>query len=265
MAEPRTPKWQKLADDLRGKIKDGTYPPETVLPKIADYAAGQGVAYATAHHAYKALEQEGLIRQSRRGGSVVCDTPSRQRLVHNGLVTRDTAGYHFTDAGPADDAWEISAPRTSSEPAPPRIAELLRLEPGHKTLRLQHVAASAGQDPCQLVETWIAPAAAEEAPHVAEPSSGPGDYLDRLEEAGHGPLAWERTWGARMPSREEAAMLRISTGVPLLESTTVGTSARTNTPVEVTIRLMPGDRCEITEHLERDETAQWPVKPAEYA
>lgn len=44
-------------------------------------------------------------------------------------------------------------------------------------------------------------------------STGPGGYLDRLEEAGHGPIAWTEFGRARMPSREEAVLLGISTAV----------------------------------------------------
>jgi UTRA domain len=63
---------------------------------------------------------------------------------------------------------------------------------------------------------------------------GGGYALDRLEEAGHGPMTWTEIGRVRMPSREEAALLDISTAVPVLELTRVGVSARTSVSIEAT-------------------------------
>ncbi len=94
---------------------------------------------------------------------------------------------------------------------------------------------------------------------MAEPSTGPGGYLDRLEEAGHGPITWTELGRVRMPSREEGALLGISTAVPVLELTRVGASARTGNAIEATVCVIPGDRVELVAVLEREQSAQWPA------
>jgi GntR family transcriptional regulator len=119
-----------------------------------------------------------------------------------------------------------------------------------------------GEPPFQLVDTWIHPDAVADAPQVAEPNTGPGGYLDRLEQAGHGPITWTEIARVRMPSREEAALLGISTAVPVLELTRVGTSARTGAAIEATVCVIPGDRVELVTVLQREPSAKWPIRPA---
>jgi GntR family transcriptional regulator len=64
-----------------------------------------------------------------------------------------------------------------------------------------------------------------------------------------------------MPSRDEAALLDISTAIPVLELTRVGTSARTGTAIEATICVIPGDRVELVTVLQREHSATWPTTP----
>jgi GntR family transcriptional regulator len=265
MTESRPPKWQQVADELRQKIQDGTYGPGSTLPQLKAYAAERGVHHETARAAYKALEREGLIRSIRRKGSVVLEPPLRRRLTRGVTVTRDPArGYVFPAAARPDEPWEVHGrPFRKVLPAPAEVTDQFDLDPGTAVLRRRRVTSPAGEPPFQIVDTWISPAAVEEAPQVAEPSPGPGGYLDRLEEAGHGPISWEETFRVRMPERDEAKILEISQSIPVLESVIVGTSARTGKPVEVTIRVIPGDRVELAGKLQRGDSAQWPVSPVE--
>ena len=61
-----------------------------------------------------------------------------------------------------------------------------------------------------------------------------------------------------MPTKEEADLLQIPVTLPVLEIVRVGTSARGDLPIEVTIYVIPSDRVEQVVVLERDETAAWP-------
>ncbi|MDX2697154.1 GntR family transcriptional regulator [Streptomyces ipomoeae] len=263
MTEPRTPKWRQLADEVRRRIDDGTYPRGTALPQIKPAAEAAGVSYETMRAAYKALESEGLVRSVKRTGFVVLETPGRRRITRGSIITRDPArGYIFPAAARPDEPWEVHGrPFRSFVPAPDVVAEHFGIEPGAETLRRRRVTSPAGEPPFQLVDTWLSPDAVNDAPQVAEASTGPGGYLDRLEEAGHGPISWTETVRVRMPEREEAQLLSISTAMPILETTIVGTSTRTERPLEVTIRVIPGDRVELFSELQRARSARWPVTP----
>jgi GntR family transcriptional regulator len=132
---------------------------------------------------------------------------------------------------------------------------------GDQTVRRRRVTRPAGEPPFQLVDSWVHPGGIADAPRVAEPDTGPGGYLDRLEEAGHGPISWTEYVRARMPLPGEADLLQIATRAVVLEFARVGTSAKTQAPIEVTICVIPAERVEIITPLERDRTAQWPHLP----
>ncbi|MFI9186823.1 GntR family transcriptional regulator [Streptomyces goshikiensis] len=265
MTEPRTTKWRQIAADLREKIESGTYAPGDTLPQLKAYAAELGVHHETVRAAYKELEKEGLVRTVQRRGSVVLQPPVRRRITRGVTVTRDPArGYVFPAASRPDEPWEAHGrPFRKELPAPIQVTVEFQLASGAKVLRRRRVTSPAGEPPFQLVDTWISPAAVADAPRVAEPSPGPGGYLDRLEEAGHGPIEWTETSRIRMPDREEAKLLEIAQSIPVLESTIIGTSSRSGLPIEVTIRVIPGDRVELSGKLQRGESAQWPVAPVE--
>jgi GntR family transcriptional regulator len=109
------------------------------------------------------------------------------------------------------------------------------------------------------VDSWIHPDGVTDAPRAAQPDTGPGGYLDRLEEAGHGPISWTEYVRARMPDSEEADLLQIAIRALVFELARVGTSAKTGKPVEVTLCVIPADRAEIIIPLVRDRSARWPL------
>ncbi|WP_256098405.1 GntR family transcriptional regulator [Streptomyces agglomeratus] len=263
MTGSKMPKWRQLADEVRRQIEDGTYPQGAALPQVKPAAEAAGVSYETMRAAYKALESEGLVRSIKRTGFVVLEAPGRRRVTRGTVVTRDPArGYVFPAASRPDEPWEIHGrPFRADVPAPERVADHFGIPPGTATLRRRRVTSPVGEPPFQLVDTWISPDAVADAPQVAEPSTGPGGYLDRLEEAGHGPISWSETIRVRMPDREEAQLLTIAMVMPILETTIVGTSALTERPIEVTIRVIPGDRVELVSDLQRSRAARWPVAP----
>jgi GntR family transcriptional regulator len=88
--------------------------------------------------------------------------------------------------------------------------------------------------------------------------AGPGDWLYRIEQAGHGPLSWMEYHRARLPTTAEAAELQIPVTMPVMEIVRVGRSALDGDPVEVTEYVIPSDRIETVHELHRDESAAWP-------
>jgi GntR family transcriptional regulator len=267
MTDPQPAKWRRIAAEIRAKIQDGSYPPGSTLPQLKAYASELGIHHETVRAAYKELEREGLVRTIQRRGSIVLEPPVRRRITRGVTVTRDPArGYVFPAAARPDEPWEAHGrPFRKVLPAPVEVTDRFGLDPGAEVLRRRRVTSPVGEPPFQLVDTWISPSAVEDAPRVAEASPGPGGYLDRLEEAGHGPIDWEETSRVRMPDREEAKLLEIAQSIPVLESVIVGSSALTGEPIEVTIRVIPGDRVELAGKLQRGESAEWPVTPVEGA
>jgi DNA-binding GntR family transcriptional regulator len=81
-----------------------------------------------------------------------------------------------------------------------------------------------------------------------------------MERAGHWPIEWIEYHRARQATREEAAELEIPTSMWVLEIVRVGRSGKTHKPVEVTVYVIPADRIETVQVLDREETAKapWP-------
>jgi GntR family transcriptional regulator len=252
-----------VADAMRTRVLNGEKPAGEVLGTLADLMDEYGVARDTIRAAVRTLASEGLVRLVSRRGVVVQDRVRRRRIRRGQTVTRNPhTGYVFPATHDPGEKWVVhGTPYRSLEAAPAIVAETFDVAPGTSVLRRRRVTSPEGEPAFQLVDTWISPAAVADAPQVAEPSTGPGGYLDRLEEAGHGPITWREITRVRMPSPEEANLLEIAQALPVFEITMTGYSARDDQPIEVTIKIIPGDRVEMCADLVRGESATWPVSP----
>jgi GntR family transcriptional regulator len=248
----------------------GEYRSGEPLPRQSDLAEAYETKRAVIAEAVRVLEGEGMVRAVRRRGTVVQWPAVRRRIERGSKVTRDAgytvagvtvpgaAGYNFPAA--QAESWQAhGTPRASVEACPARVAGLLRVAEGHPVVRRRRVTSPAGEPPFQLVDSWIHPDGIADAPRAGQPDTGPGGYLDRLEEADHGPVSWTEHVRARMPLPDEADLLQIAARAVVIEIARVGTSAKTRAPVEVTICVIPAERVEIITPLERDHTAQWPL------
>lgn len=68
---PDAPRWRQIADVIRQRIADGTYPPRSRVPSLVQITAEFGVASSTAHKALTALRTEGLTYTEQGLGSFV--------------------------------------------------------------------------------------------------------------------------------------------------------------------------------------------------
>ncbi|NYE44271.1 GntR family transcriptional regulator [Streptomyces fulvorobeus] len=71
------PKWRQVAEILRARIADGTYPPGSRIPAVVTLSAEFGIALVTAQKVTRALRDEGLIRTEIGMGSYVTGLPPR--------------------------------------------------------------------------------------------------------------------------------------------------------------------------------------------
>ncbi len=252
-----------MSGQLEARIRAGEWTAGSTLPRQVDLMTEYTVSRETIRAAMAVLEERGLVRSVKGLGAVVSETTPRRQIRRSNLVTRDPArGYIFPAASHAGEPWVAHGrPRRDVLAVPADVAVHLGIATGMAVLRRRRVTSPTGEPPFQLVDTWIHPDGIADAPQVAEPNTGPGGYLDRLEEAGHGPITWTEIGRVRMPSREEATLLGISTAVPVLELTRVGVSARTGASIEATVCVIPGDRVELLTVLQREHSAKWPTTP----
>ncbi|MEV0526741.1 winged helix-turn-helix domain-containing protein [Streptomyces sp. NPDC050439] len=68
---PDKARWRQVADVIRDRIEDGTYPPRTRVPSVIQLTAEFGIANATAHKVLGGLRAEGLTYTEPGLGSFV--------------------------------------------------------------------------------------------------------------------------------------------------------------------------------------------------
>lgn len=249
-----------IASKIQARIEAGEWAPGSKLPRLNDFAAEYGANRDTVGRAVAALESEGYVWAVQGRGIIVRYGTMRPRRPRGDLVKRNeqATGYSFPSAS-GQEVW-VRHGKATSEPArleDPRIAKLLGLAPGTEVLRRFRVTGPASEAPFQINISWIHPRVADLVADIdANPAAG--EWLYRIERAGHWPLSWMEIHRARMPSKEEAGLLEIPTSLPVLEIIRVGTSGRDEQPVEVTEYIVASDRVETVHVLHRDKTAQEP-------
>ncbi len=259
----RNSRFTEIAALLRARILDGEWAPGSTLPVLDALAAEYGADKNTVSRAIsEVLEPEGLVWAVPRRGTIVRHGMARPHRMRGNLVKRNVAtdgpGYSFPSAS-GQEVWRHHiAPIAKSERLDdPRIARLLKVPAGSEILLRHRVTGPEAEPPFQVNNSWVHPRVAD-IPGVAGQAAGPGDWLYRIEQAGHGPLSWMEYHRARLPSTAEAAELQIPVTMPVMEIVRVGRSALDGDPVEVTEYVIPSDRVETVHELHRDESAAWP-------
>ncbi|MGW7084852.1 GntR family transcriptional regulator [Streptomyces sp. NPDC054871] len=74
---PDIPRWRQVAEIIRRRIEDGTYPPRTRVPSVVQITAEFGIANATAQKVLKGLRREGLVHMEPGLGSFVSPPSTR--------------------------------------------------------------------------------------------------------------------------------------------------------------------------------------------
>jgi len=77
--------WQKIADEISGRIASGEFRPGTRLESEEELAARLGVSRHSAHRALHELQRQGLVVRQRRWGTVVADRtiePAKGRIAY---------------------------------------------------------------------------------------------------------------------------------------------------------------------------------------
>jgi len=83
-ANPRKPRYQALADDIRQKLLSGAYP-EGEFPTESVLCKRYGVSRFTVREALRALQTEGLIQRKHGAGTIIRPAAARGGALHQPL------------------------------------------------------------------------------------------------------------------------------------------------------------------------------------
>lgn len=212
-----TPKYERIADELRRQITDGALPPGTRLPALADMAAAHHASDRTAFQAMQILLNEGLITSKPGAGYYVRERPAIHRMVRSWY--RDSAGKGSpwrADAAAQgrDGSWTS---RSKSAPATPAVAERLHIETGARTMRTEYVFTADGA-PAYLSTSWE-PMAITGGTDILLPEDGEHagkGVSDRFAAIGLTVTEAREELVPRTLTIEEAEALRLRAGTPVL-------------------------------------------------
>jgi GntR family transcriptional regulator len=215
MAE--TPITHQIAEDLRGKIEDGTYGPGALLPSEPELAQKYDVSRQTARSALKALEQEGLIVVHSTRGRTVRNRPPLRRISSS----RRHAS-HRQSGRPEFDTEAIAQGQVPSRrmlkvgrgSAPKDVAKILGIGPNEETVirkRLQLLDGVPAVISTSYYPLWVAEdTGLESADALPE---GPDNLIEQL---GYRFAHGMELLQARMPTRDEVRQLELDPGVPVV-------------------------------------------------
>lgn len=238
-------KYQEVAEEIRQKIADGTYGAGDVLPSIERLMEQYDVSRTTVRAALKLLTDDGLLNPGRgRRKTTVRDS----RRIRVSFSRYNSVMQPGGPSGPWETACaeqglngEMKTVTVDTRPIGRDDAELLGVEPGSDvTYRLRH--ACIGNEVLQVQQAWYPEGVALQA-GLGIPSKIRGGVYGALTAAGLRPVAVDETIRGRMPTRDEANLMRTGTGVPLLtvERITRGAGGQVLELLRVTA---PADRIE---------------------
>jgi GntR family phosphonate transport system transcriptional regulator len=224
------PVWRQIEDILVAEIARGVYPPESQLPTENELAARFDVNRHTVRQAVAAVAQRGLLLVEQGRGSFVVRDAIDYAL---GPRTRFSANLLSQGRDPATELIGIAEERAGIV-----VARELKVRPGTKLLRLDSLGR-ANARPITLGRHYFP---ARLVPGLADAFTQYGSITKALRQAGIGD--YRRQWTrvtARLPTADEAHLLRCATTQPLLVTEGLNTESG-GRPLEYAIGLFASDR-----------------------
>jgi DNA-binding GntR family transcriptional regulator len=230
-----TPKYAQVVAEIKRRIERGIYPPGSLLPSEHQLVAEFGVSRPTIVRSLSALRQDGWIDTQQGKGSFVRGRPA----LADAERTR-----------PAFDVMELPEAELSGhlvqagvKLAPPHVTALLGLDAGARAFVRQRLMTDEGE-PVELASAWL-PLELAAGTDLASPDLLGESIRYQLQTRKKIRLdhAVEQIT-ARHPSGEEAELLAIEPGSPVL-SVIVTAYDATGRAIQVSDIVLPGQRHEI--------------------
>lgn len=243
------PQYQVIANDLRARIQRRELQPGAQVPTEKDLAATYHCSRNTVRMALLALANEGLISAGRaRAGRTV---RRREQFVLTHRVEDELGAARFR--GP--DGFADQAHRNGRVPTQDIEVSIvtagpdwgIRLEvPVDERLVVRRRVRYLDGVLSHLSESYYPLALVKDTP-VLDPQEIVPSVVPLLAALGHRQVRYTDEILTRMPDPEEARLLEIGVGVPVIEHVRTGWSRER--PVRLTRTVLPGDRHQLRYEL----------------
>jgi GntR family transcriptional regulator len=230
----RTIRYQAIADDLRSRLRTGEFELAGVLPSESELSTHYGASRVTVRRALEVLRGERLVESRQGFGWLVAGEP-----LHQELRVLGTMEAQLSAAGISSERRILSFGFRS---APPRVHEVL----GQSTVLEVRRLSLADGHPFARVTVWCPEriGAALSRDDVERSS-----FLEQLPVRLGGAT---QTIGAQVVSDEDAALLQVPAGSPVLVAERV-TRNEAGEPVLVSEHIFPAHRTRFDVELPVDD------------
>jgi GntR family transcriptional regulator len=242
------PKYQQIADRLRGQINGGALGPGQRLPSEPDLAAEYDASRNTVRLAIALLINQGLV-VSRQGLGTFVVEPTKPFTALLSRISEPPTEQHASMAlpvvSPAQDESELVRLIVETITASPSVAEKLDLESGDQVV-VRRSQYFIGDVPWQLINSYypsdVAKGTALEQAGVIESGS-----IALLSTLGYAQQGFVDEIGARMPNAREFDFFKLVSGTPVIVVNR--TSYGGDRPIRLTRYIYRGDRVRLL-HVE---------------
>lgn len=234
------PTWVRVANELRAAITSGHYGPGALLPSTAELCQQYEISTTTARRVLNQLVAEGLAEARRgRGHIVIRPHPRRAHPVRR---------YNPSDGPPPRDLTSqlIATGPTS---APPDVAALLDLDPGHPLYLHTTLLTDPAGTPAELCHAYAIPDA---DPHELRAILDAGHpWTDALRKATGRQAAYaSAVVSARQATPDEAGLLGMPPTAAVVLVTDTLTYDLARRPLALLRSLLPAERTALTDYYQ---------------
>jgi GntR family transcriptional regulator len=227
--------YRQIADHLRRDIAEGRVMPGAQLPSESQLMAQYDVSRVTARRALGVLVTEGLVIAEHGRGWFVRRRPPVKRLGSDRFARRGEGKAAFTvDMEASNRSFSVEVLYVGTGAVPEDIAPRLEVAAGDEVVIRRRRYLAEGQ-PVEYATSYI-PADVAEGTRIVEVNPGPGGIYARMEDKGMTFERYDEEVTARMPSDEEARLLALPAGSPVIHL--VRTAVADGRPVEVCDTVM---------------------------
>lgn len=208
------PVYHQIADELRARIRGGTYPPGGKLPSEAELVEEFGVTRVTVRRGLAVLQQEGLV-EARRGMGVFVPEPPPVLALRTSRFSRAARrsgkGALAAEAEALGLTWQSEELETAIVDVTPAVAAVL----GEDRAAVKRRRMWVGDVPTQLADSYV-PASIDSVIGWSGGAQAPGGIYGLLEEHGHTITRFREELAARQASPEEAVALQLPAASPVV-------------------------------------------------